>query len=578
MAEADRLKINNIKQLPDLKDPRISLPAFARVQDQKTGDAIPYDVNGITYKLQQTVVGYMGDPPRVGNQTAFLALLGYRQGGKSTSAEIAAYPITAYTPGHDHVCIADRTDRANYLHRRVHFTHVRWPEEIRTPTIGGNETRQLSFNLEVGGKMRILSMQQSAVGIGESPDSVHWSEVGFCTYADEQWTMMLPSVVNRDHCRFIAECTPVPESAGGKDFWHDICQTAKRREGRWIYAFFPFWDGKLNVRPMEGPLTNEEIGLLNRYGKYGLTKENLAFRRLIMATDPEIRRNPELFGVFYPFDDVSCWLVSSSGVIPNALLEKQAELADVDWVGPYMEYKPPNDHARYVIGVDPAGFGVRDHASFHVLELWDDEWEQAACYSTNTTSPVEVAHKLFEVGMRYNKAVIAVESNGVGAAILALLEEMQYPNIYYESAYKPGIFTSAQSLDRMLGWLIDSLMDDIRLHDKDTVTQLIKYRHDKRVETTLVNEIIHGRQSKGRRDKHHWDKVSALLIANAAARETGSVARGKRDNPETRSRQLRFKEMTYNQQTVYHSQQRELTQETQKKPKLQYRRRIGRRK
>ena len=99
---------------------------------------------------------------------------------------------------------------------------------------------------------------------------------------------------------------------------------ASQGSGRHKAIFLPFWDGKLNARPVPKGFqpTNEEIDLLNRYSHLGLQQENLVFRRFIMDTDPEIRRNPEMFGVMYPFDDISCWIASTNAAIPEHALEE----------------------------------------------------------------------------------------------------------------------------------------------------------------------------------------------------------------------------------------------------------------
>ena len=74
--------------LDALCDPAISLPAYARVIDQKTGKEVKYDPFAITERLQATIVSYYSDPPHTElNQTKWLTLLGYRQGGKSLTAE-----------------------------------------------------------------------------------------------------------------------------------------------------------------------------------------------------------------------------------------------------------------------------------------------------------------------------------------------------------------------------------------------------------------------------------------------------------------------------------------------------------
>ena len=100
-----------------LANPSISLLAYGHVQDQSTGNAIRYNPNAITDRLQSTIVSYFSNPPLTADgQVRWLVLLGYRQAGKSTAPELCAYAKTAYTPGWDHVCIADTRNRAEYLH------------------------------------------------------------------------------------------------------------------------------------------------------------------------------------------------------------------------------------------------------------------------------------------------------------------------------------------------------------------------------------------------------------------------------------------------------------------------------
>jgi hypothetical protein len=118
--------------LEALCDPSISLQAYAKIIDQRSGKEYTFNPFAITHRLQETVLSYYSNPPRTGiDQAKWLTLLGYRQGGKSLTAELCGYVKSAYTPGHDHVCIADNKDRAEYLHRRIHLTHSRWPEPVR---------------------------------------------------------------------------------------------------------------------------------------------------------------------------------------------------------------------------------------------------------------------------------------------------------------------------------------------------------------------------------------------------------------------------------------------------------------
>tara|TARA_R110002110_G_scaffold1039_1_gene4074 strand:+ start:4864 stop:6576 length:1713 start_codon:yes stop_codon:yes gene_type:complete len=560
--------------LAALADPALSLRAYGKVHDQASGREVSFDPFKLTNRLQETLLAYFSNPPRTEHgQTKWLTLLGYRQGGKSLTAELCAYTKTAYTPGWDHVCIADTKARAEYLHQRVHFCHARWPEAIRSPTVPNREVRQLTFSEITGGKMRVLSGESGAVGIGQSPDSFHGSELPYWANAGEQFTLIYPSMINRDHSLMVLESTPAPMDAPSAEWWHDQCRDAKRGLSRHLYAFFPFWDSKLNRRPWpnQASLDLDEIKLLDRYAHLGLDKENLAFRRLMLDVDPEIRRNPDLFGVYYPFDDVTCWVATSNSVIHPSLLRRHREQKLVEWVGPYQEYEPPEVGAVYVIGVDPAGYAARDHAAFQVLKVYDGDWTQVACFADHT-EPIPFSRKILQVARKYNNATVAVESNGVGAAVLALLEEMQCKNMYYEKPYRPGITATSKSVDQMLSWLQEALRDELTLHDADTVDQLTSYKHDKRVERGASHEILYGGGGgKRRRNRHHWDKISALQMAVTAARKAPRRVKQMEDGDGTENVVL-FRDMSWDQVEAYRKEEVKRKGQTKGRRRARYRR------
>jgi len=525
-----------------LRDPSLMLRAYGEIQDQATGKALKYDPERITEQLQNTLLSYYATPPRTeSGQTKWLILLGYRQGGKSLTAELCAYAKTAYTPGWDHVCIADTRDRAEYLHRRVHFTHARWPAALRSETMVSREVRQLTFDTKIGGRMRVMSGESGAVGIGQSPDSFHGSELPFWKNPEHQYSLIYPSMINRDHSLMVLESTPWVSG----DWWHDQCRDAKRGAGRWLYAFFPFWDGKLNQRPWPkgAALENDEIRMLEKHAPEGLRKEHLAFRRLMLETDAQIRRNPDLFRVFYPMDDSTCWLSTMSSVIHASLLEKHSKRKMAKWAPPYMEFEKPESGATYVIGVDPAGHAARDHASFQVFKLYEEEWTQVACYADHT-EPVLFTRRLLVAAERYNKALVVIESNGVGAATIALCEQAGYTHLYYEKPYRPGLTSTSKKLEQMLGWLQDALVDELVINDADTYEQLCSYKHDKRTECSVITEMLSGAIGHKRRSRHHWDKISALMMAIVGAR---SLPVKRKRVEATPANVVLFKDMTWDQ-------------------------------
>jgi hypothetical protein len=513
-------------------DPAATIQQFGLVLDQELGEPVQYDPYRITGRLQATIMAYYAAPPRTEDgRTRFLTLLAARQTGKSLTAEYGIYPIASYRTGWRHSCVADTRDRADTLHERVQFLHKNWPEEIRTPTQSSTETRSLSF--VNGSKMIVQSAHVEDFGIGQSLNSFHGSEYPWWANAAKAMSMMLPSMINRRDVLMVKESTPAPMSEPSAEYWQDECMTAKRwqsdQTGRDLYAFFPFWDSVLNRRKWDPrwTLEAEEERMLAEYGENGtkhvpgmgyLELPNLAFRREMMRMDREIRRNPDLFKVYYPFDDLTCWISHGSGVIREHVLAKHKDNANIEWQKPLMKFKKPDPSAVYVMGVDPAGMGLRDHAAFVVLEVWSDRWEVVACYS-DVVDPVSFQDVMLAVAAEYH-ALLAIERNGVGMSAITHAIRERYPRMFYGADDKPGIVSHAH--DQLLENLIDALMDLLVIPDRDLVAQLTGYRNDKALEADPRSEIRReaaGRnRAPGRRDRHHWDKVSALMIACKAAR------------------------------------------------------------
>jgi hypothetical protein len=490
---------------------------LAQIQDIESGGLIKYDPGRITRTLQQTVLAYCSEPPRNAyGQTRWLLVLKPRQAGISTLVANCGYVKAAYLPEQDVVTIADTRDRAQYLHTRVHALHRAWPEEFRGQTIPNREARQMSF--VHGSKIRTLSADGQGVGIGLTPSFLHMSELPWWVDLGGVLGNLRPALEQRKNVLVIGETTPGPMKEPSAERTKELVRDAKLGNGRWLLSFAPWWDGVMNARPWkpEWSLTNEELRLLEAYGEQGLGLDNLCFRRM-MLEEPEFRRDPTLFEIFYPSTDTDCWGKGSSGVIPAHAVEKHQKLDLVQAPEGYAEFEAPEADALYVIGVDPVGQAARDHGAFQVLKVYDGEWKQVARYNGHT-GPNELEPLLRLTGERYNTARIVVESNGVGQAILALLKVNGYRGIYHEGLGRAGVVSTGHNADKHLSWLIDALMDDLVLLDAETVSQLADYRHDKRIEESATSEQIRHATNKRRRDRHHWDLVSALIMAVIGAR------------------------------------------------------------
>jgi len=97
-------------------------------------------------------------------------------------------------------------------------------------------------------------------------------------------------------------------------------------------------------------------------------------------------------------------------------------------------WKEPIDGHEYIIGVDCAeGVGADgDYNCFQVLDAAN--LEQVAEFYSNTVPPNVFAQIVYQIGIYYNMALVAVENNGVGGAVASNLQyDLAYENLYYEA-------------------------------------------------------------------------------------------------------------------------------------------------
>lgn len=538
--------------LKKLSDPRRLLPHYGTVVDMESDTVMAFR-SDICPIVQDSIINYVANPPRMeSGHTKFLAVVGPRQCTKSTTAALALAGKVMYSPGTQGVTIADEQDRADTLFESVMFNYQNLPTSIRMPQV--NTLAKLRLNMVHGGRYKALTSGFSGnVGLGRGIAWTHISEGPFHKDFGTFWNKYYPAVNNRKNAAVILESTPGAMSEPSAAVYRDTMAEARQGIGRWEYVFAAFWNSILNERPWrkEWTMSIEELRLMEIYGRkdggnnsaprqpHFLSLENLAFLREVRVMDSKIKKDPDLLWVFYPKDDVSCWHIIGNSAFPthameSLLIRSGGVEALVPWRptdGCYQEYQEPRSDGIYVIGVDPSGWGSGDPSSFQVGEVWSDEISQVAEFETNTLTPPQVAEKIIEAAERYNDAEVFCESNGVGAGVLAVLEMAhnrgRLKNLHYYAKGKPGVPNSVPRHADALGAMVDAALDvsqggsaTLVIRGVNLQSQLGTYRQDKAVQEGSKTLIMKDTSTRGgRREKHHWDRVSAFLWMVYGARE-----------------------------------------------------------
>lgn len=541
-----------------LNDLAASLKAYGTIQDQATGQIIRYDPSRIAPEYALPMLAWLTAPSKTPEgHNKWMVACSSRQIGKSVTLALALYLKTAFNPGTRGGIITDKQERSDELFKAIRDCHNNWPASIRPRTSKNSERFQLSFVDELNrplGSLQTYSARSDNLGIGRSWDFTMMSETPFWPDAGATWYALRPALTNRAEAMVGFESTPAPMAEPSAEWYRDLCHEAQGGHGRYDFTFCPYYKSRLNERQwVKGwQVTDQELTQLRRFGPRGdqpvsapgapyLTLENLAFRRRTLEEDPYIRRDPQLFEVFYPVDMISCWQHKGTGALPQHAISAIADQIRVPW-SPDSEglqvFTTPYSGAQYVIGVDPAGFGAGDCSSFVVLEVWHDRWEEVAEYSSREADPQTVARIILDTARYFNDSTVVVESNGVGAGVLSLLdmaqrnyvalpnalgdmEEYSMKRLYYAAWNKPGISSTKKANAQNMGILIDAMTSGrLLVRGELLFEQMCTYRRDKEVAPTESFQLKNpGERARGTRDKHHWDRVSALMWACRAAEE-----------------------------------------------------------
>jgi hypothetical protein len=254
----------------------------------------------------------------------------------------------------------------------------------------------------------------------------------------------------------VLESTPC--GAGG--VFYDEWQRAQ--ESGYVKHFYPWWyeesyvhktravpggvceSGELEGPALEDlePLTGDEQELV---AHEHLSAGQIAFRRWLRL---EFRG---LAPQEYAEDDVHCFLASGECVFDVAKIEERlaecGEPAETRDNGRVQVWLPANGH-QYILGVDPAGGGSEgDYACASVVERGTGM--QCAELRGHFT-PQELAARIAVLAREYNQALIAVERNNHGHAVLAHLVRGEKYERLYEHGGQLGWLTSAVTRPAML--------------------------------------------------------------------------------------------------------------------------------
>jgi len=361
---------------------------------------------------------------------------------------------------------------------------------------------------------RILceSAENEEAGQGLTIQHLHCSEVARWPGKPEETLANVKEAIPIDGS---VDIESTANQMGG--YFYEECQRAKDgltsgKETEFRFFFHEWWwhDEYRLDRPVAEESVSEEEELLIQ--KFKLDLHQIAWRRKKMVS---LRHN---FQEKYPEDDIKCFLLQGAGFFDGEVVGQRS--LELKGSKPYdsfkktVIFKPRQKNKRYIIGADVATGRVisennTDYSAAFVLDL---ETGETVCRYMARISEEYYAQDLADIGEMYNNALIAVERNSYGGAVILSLEvSCRYMNLYKHREW----YKRERKVVEVLGFPTTVKTRPLLLNRaKALVEKSPELIHD---EELLKQCLVFVNNEKGKPEAvqgSHDDLVMALGIAN----------------------------------------------------------------
>jgi hypothetical protein len=364
-----------------------------------------------------------------------------RQIGASTYVLSLFFQRTAFQNYHNAFIVSYDEDTAAERFDTIATFYDALPTPLQPPT-----RYKSKFKIEFDGRRsRFLAghSKNVNVGAGEMNHLIHLTEVARYSNPDEVQASLFPTI---SKAKGKQPSIVIMESTAffGGDWFKNFAEAAQRGETEYEFTFVPW---SLNPEysdpiPPHFEVSETEKDLMR---KYGLSTENIAWRRRMLATYAAAG-NPFLFYQEYPLDFDEAWQ-SPKGTFrtfPDEVivyLQSTLKPGMTGWIdstgfheslsGPIEQWQPPVEGAFYDIGIDVAG--GHETGDWTVLEVIRRDTLEQVAEARGHWNPAdsEFLDLVYWTGLYYNRAQLIPDiTGGWGYALLNDLQKRDYPNLW----------------------------------------------------------------------------------------------------------------------------------------------------
>jgi len=360
------------------KDPAYFLNNYAKISHPMHG-LIPFR----TYGFQDQLLTDFNDH-------RFNVILKARQLGISTITAGYVVWMMLFHRDKNVLVMATKFGTAANLVKKVKNIMRHLPNWIKIATISVDN--RTSFELSNGSQIKASSTSADA-GRSEALSLLVIDEAAHVEGLDELWTGLYPTLSTGGRC--IALSTP----NGVGNWFHQAYVGAEEQSNDFYPTKLP-WD----VHPDRD------------FAWFENETKNMSRRQIAQELECNFNMSGE---TVIHSDDIAKLQEAAETPRHRAGFDRNLWLWD--------EYNP--EHS-YLLVADVARGDGRDYSAFHVIDI--TEMKQVAEYQGKVELDM-YAMFLSDTGKQFGNAMIVVENNNVGYAVLTKLEDMQYAHLYYST-------------------------------------------------------------------------------------------------------------------------------------------------
>jgi len=448
----------------------------------KKAEIVPFRLNPAQWVLHEAIAESIRNTGRVR-----IIILKARQQGLSTYVGGKLYHGVSQSEAQKAIVVTHKADSTTALFNMTKRYHENVPEILR-PSTSYSSKKELTFD-KLDSSYMVATAGGDGIARGETITHAHLSELAFWKESSARANLngLLQSVPEVPGTEVYIEST----ANGVTGPFYEMWKGAVKGTNGYTAVFIPwFLDPEYRRKAPEGFQRTPEEEKLSQ--TYNLDDDQLYWRRV------KVNQNGlDLFKQEYPayadeaflttgrpvFDPVQLtdWMALKTQ--PKTRMALTLDRWEEHPVGELLMYREHDPGETYYIGADVA-MGVRG-GDFSVAQILDSQKRQVGMWRGHV-HPDYYAEVLYRLGMLYNEARIAVESNNHGLLTVTLLyKTWDYPNVHtnvHEDKITDvetpnlGFQTTAKSKPMIIDDLRASLRKgEMELFDHVTMQEMLTY-------------------------------------------------------------------------------------------------------